>query len=211
MAHKIKYAGKRFLLAIFNCFYPVKVYGKQNLPEGGALIVSNHFSAIDPAIMHRVYHKDIYFLAKKEIYEKKVWHAILNSLGAIPIDRENVDLPSMMKAIRTLKEGHKLVVYPEGTRNKTGSNEIQDVKAGSVLFSIKAKKPIVPVIEYKKPKLFRRSYLYVGKPFEFSDFYDKKLTQQDYKELEVVLKNKMVEARKALIEILENGNNSSKK
>ena len=47
--------------------------------------------------------------------------------------------------------------------------------------------------------------------FEFSDFYDRKLTQQDYKELDVVLKNKMVEARKALIEILENGNNSSKK
>ncbi|MBE5756979.1 MAG: 1-acyl-sn-glycerol-3-phosphate acyltransferase [Clostridiales bacterium] len=211
MAKKIKYAGKRVLLAIFIFFYPVKVLGKKNLPDGGALIVSNHFSAIDPAIMHRVYYKDIYFLAKKEIYEKKIWHGILNRLGAIPIDRENVDLPSMMKAIRTLKEGHKLVVYPEGTRNKTGSNEIQEVKAGAVLFSIKAKKPIVPVIAYKKSKLFRRTYLYVGEPFEFSEFYDKKLTGQDYKELDVVLKEKMVEARKTLIDLVENGNNRSKK
>ena len=86
----------------------------------------------------------------------------------------------MMKAMKVLKDEHKLVVYPEGTRNKTGSNEIQDIKAGAALFSVKTQKPIVPVITYQKPKMFRKTYMYVGEPFEFKEYYGKKLTQTDY-------------------------------
>ena len=208
---KKKYGWKRFFLFIFNLLYPTKVINKENLPDGGVLIVANHFRAIDPAFMHNVYYKDIYFLAKKEIYEKKFWRKILDILGAIPIDRENVDVKSMMRAIKVLKEEHKLVVYPEGTRNKTGSNEIQDIKAGATLFSIKTQKPIVPVIAYKKPRIFRRTYLYVGEPFEFYDYYGKKLTQTDYAYLDGLLKEKMVETRNILVNYVENGNNCSKK
>ena len=107
------------LWALFTLIFPSKVYGKNNFPQGKALIVANHYTAIDPCYMLKFAKKDIFFLAKKEAIENKRFGKFLISVGAIPIDRENNDVRAMMNAIKVLKEEKKLVVFPEGTRNKT--------------------------------------------------------------------------------------------
>lgn len=64
------------------------MYNKKNIPEGKAVIIANHYSAVDPCFMFKFAKKNIYFLSKKEALEKKLSAKILKSVGAIPIDRK---------------------------------------------------------------------------------------------------------------------------
>ncbi len=189
-------------LKIFNFFYPLKIYGKKNVPKGKAVLVSNHFHALDCGFLASVYNKDLYFLSKKEIYKNKLISKLIISYGGIPIDRDNPDMKSLMTAIRVLKDGHKLAIFAEGTRNKTGTDELQPIKGGAIVFAVKSKSPIVPIMILKKLKFFRKSYLIVGEPFELSEFYDKKYTDEDLKKMEELVAKKMKEQHEKLKQIL---------
>lgn len=184
---------KRIPVFFFSLLYPLKVYGKENVPEGGAVFVCNHFRAIDPGYIVRAYKGDVKFLAKKELFKNKLFTKILNAYGAIPIDRDKPDMKSILVAIKTIKEGKKLCIFPEGTRNKSGTNELQEIKGGAVVFAIKAKCPIVPIMFLKKGKIFRRARLIIGKPFFLDDFYGKKLDEEEVEKLDKFVREKMIE------------------
>lgn len=183
---------------LFSMFFPSKVYQKKNFPEGKALIVANHYSAVDPAFMYKFTKRDIFFLSKKEAMQNKLANRLLAEAGGIPIDRESNDMRAMMTAMKVLKDGKRLVVFPEGTRNKTGE-DLQELKGGAGLFAVKTKAPVVPIMFYKKAKIFRRTYFIVGEPFELSEFYDKKLVKEDYDKIDAIIREKMLQTREKLI------------
>ncbi|MCQ2399188.1 MAG: 1-acyl-sn-glycerol-3-phosphate acyltransferase, partial [Clostridia bacterium] len=131
---------------------------------------------------------------KKEALEKKFARKILTGCGAIGIDRDNPSLETMLKCIKILKGGQRLVVYPEGTRNKNNT-ELQELKNGAEVFAVKAKCKIVPVMLSKKPKLFRKTEMVFGTPFELSDYYGKKITETDTAEMNAILRAKMLEVK----------------
>lgn len=188
-------------LFCFNLIYPYKIYGKENIPTGSAVFVCNHFSAIDCGFIADAYNKDIYFLAKKELFKNKLIGGIIKSFGAIPIDRDNPDMKSLVAAIRVLKDGHKLAIFPEGTRNKSGTNELQPIKGGTVTFAVKAKCPIVPMMLLNKAKPFRKTKLIIGKPFTLEEFYSKKLTPEVIEQMGEIVSNKMKEQQAILLEL----------
>ncbi|MBE5734137.1 MAG: 1-acyl-sn-glycerol-3-phosphate acyltransferase [Clostridiales bacterium] len=188
-------------LFCFNLVYPYKIFGKENIPEGGALFVCNHFSAIDCGFVADAYSKDVYFLAKKELFKNKFIGGIIKSFGAIPIDREKADVKAMVSAIKVLKEGHKLVVFPEGTRNKTGTSELQEIKGGSAVFAVKAKCPIVPMMLLKKARPFSVTKLIIGEPFYLDEFYNKKITPEVVEEMDKIVATKMKEQHAILKEL----------
>ena len=192
----------KFIVKCFNVLFPSKIYGKENIPEGGVLISCNHFSAADCGYIAKAYNKDINFLAKKELFKNKLFAKIIKAFGAIPIDRDNPDMKTMLSVIKILKNDHKLLIFPEGTRNKSGTDQLQELKGGVAIFSVKAKKPVLPVMILKKAGLFRRAKLLIGKPFEFSEFYDKKLTDDDIKAMDEILVSKMKEVQTQLKQIL---------
>ena len=200
----------RFVVRCFNVFYPYKIFGKENVPEGGAVLVCNHFRAIDPAYVIEVYGKDIKILAKNELFKNKLLGKTLKSMGAVPIDRKNPDIKTMLSLIRYLKEGHKVLIFPEGTRNTTGTTELQELKGGSALFAIKAKVPIVPIMLENKGRFLRKNHIYVGKPFELTDFYGKKTSDEDIKNADEIIKNNMIESQKCLFERIKKKNNKNK-
>lgn len=188
----------------FSLLYPMKVYGKENIPEGGAIFVCNHFRAIDCGFIARINSKKIKFLAKKEIFSNKLIAKVVKSYGGIPIDRENPDMKSLLEAIKALKNGNKLVIFPEGTRNTSGTSELQEIKGGSVVFSVKAKCPIVPIMILKKSKIFRTTKIIIGKPFELSDYYQKKLSSKDINDMAKIVREKMIEQHQILINMQKN-------
>ncbi len=189
-------------LGIFNLLYPLKVIGKENIPEGKAILCSNHFSILDCGYVSKPYNKDIKFLAKKEIFKNKFFGALVKSFGAFPIDREKPELNTLMAVIRWLKDGHKLAIFPEGTRNKSGTREIQEIKDGTMIFSLKSRSPIVPIMIYKKAKFLRKNYMIIGKPFELTEFYGKKMTEEDMTLANQKVKEKMQEQMDLLDEYL---------
>lgn len=176
----------------FSLLYPIKVYGKENIPEGGAVFASNHFRACDCGYIVRIYKKKVKFLAKKEIFKNKLFNKILKAYGAIPIDRENPDMKSLIEAIKVIKNGNKLCIFVEGTRNKTCTNELQEIKGGAMVFAVKAKCPIVPIMFLNKGKIFRRLKIMIGKPFTLDEFYGQKLDDEQIEKMNVIVREKML-------------------
>ena len=185
-------------------FFPVKIIGKENLPEGGAIIVCNHLSFVDPLYLAKLNIKeDFSVIAKKELFKNKFIGSMLRGFGGISIDRENPELKTLLAVIKQLKKGQKVLLFPEGTRNKTGTHELQEIKGGTSLFAQKSKTPIVPVMIYKKARLFVRNILIVGEPIEFLDYYDKKCTDEDFKAMDKVIFDKMVAEQNKLFELVK--------
>lgn len=193
----------------FSLLYPIKVYGKENIPKGGAVIACNHFRAIDCGFIARIFKGDTKYLAKQELFSNKLFAKIIKSYGAIPIDRDNPDMKSLLQAMKEIKSGNKLCIFPEGKRNTSGTNELQEIKSGAVVFSVKSKSPIIPVMIFSKSKILRKTHIIIGKPFEFSEYYGKKLTEEDIDAMAKILVEKMIEQQDVLKNILNKNKEKS--
>lgn len=195
---------KRFILKIASCVYPVKIFNKENLPQENCVVVCNHLSVIDCIYLAILNKRQNYsILAKKEALKSKVFGKILKGYGAIPIDRDKPEFRTLIDIIKFLKnDGNKLLVFPEGTRNKTGNIDIQPLKDGASIFALKAKCKIVPVIILKKARIFRRNKMIVGEPFSLTEYYDKKGAEQNLEEITKVIYDKMVSEQKKLLDLV---------
>ena len=100
---------------------------------------------------------------------------MLKKIGAISVDRDANDIGAMKACIKALKDEEKLVIFPEGTRNRNEDMQLGEIKSGVAMFAIKTKAPIVPVFINRTPKLFKRTVITIGKPFTLDEFYGKKL------------------------------------
>lgn len=200
------------LLGFIKTFFPFRIINGENAKiDGAVLIISNHLSNVDSFMVGACFKEKIFFLCKKEWFEKRFFAKLLGKLGAIPIDRENVDLNAFKESLKTLKNGDKLAVFPEGTRNKTGA-ELLPVKAGAALIAVKAKVDILPVFIKRKSKFLKKNEIYVGKRISLSDYYGKKIDKQTEEELKTLTANAILIAKQDYLEYLEqkkrNGNNN---
>lgn len=184
----------RILLWIpLSIMHPTYIYGRKNRPKGKVIISCNHRSNWD--IVSYILHtsEKVKILAKKELFKNKLFGAILKSFGAIPIDREHNDIGAIKDCMKALKEDKKLFVFPEGTRLKDESLVMGEVKSGMTLIAIKTKTPILPMWVVQKPRLFRKSQYIIGKPFELSEFYGKKLDDETLNKANNIVREKMLE------------------
>jgi 1-acyl-sn-glycerol-3-phosphate acyltransferase len=125
-------------------FFGLTVVGAENLKvEGAALIASNHVSYVDPPFIGSVFDEDIYFLARKTLFRFPWSNWLLTRWQAIPVDRDKPD-PSSIKAIfKRLKEGKKVIIFPEGTRSPDGS--LQPGEPGVGMIIARARVPVIPI------------------------------------------------------------------
>ena len=63
---------KKIPISILNLLYPCKIYGKENMPKDGAVLVCNHFSALDFLFIMRASNTDLHILAKNELFKNKL-------------------------------------------------------------------------------------------------------------------------------------------
>jgi 1-acyl-sn-glycerol-3-phosphate acyltransferase len=190
---------QKILVKTANIFYSCKVFGKENIPEESAVICCNHLSAIDVLYLVNHFNKNTFFVAKKELFNKKFSGNFLSSFGGVPIDRENVDVKALMNIVRLLKEGKNMVIFPEGTRNKNGE-ELQELKSGVIFFAHRAKVPIVPAVFVKKTRIFRFNKIIIGEPY-FVENYGKEHTDNEVDKLSNKLKELRSEKSEDLVEL----------
>ena len=158
--------------------YPCKIYGKENLKKGKAVLTMNHTSNIDAVNIVLGTFEKKYFLAKKELFKNKLFGAFIKAMGGIKIDRQSADVGAIKNALKVLKNNKKLIIFPEGTRNKSDNVELGEVKSGAAMLAIKAKAPIIPVWVYNRPHAFRMTKILIGKPYELDEFYGAKITEE---------------------------------
>lgn len=176
-------------------FFPTKFIGKKNIPKGACIMVSNHTSNMDAVNLATHTWEKKHYLAKKELFKSKFVGFFLKNWGGISIDREGNDLSAIKESLKILKNGKKLVIFPEGTRNNNENMELGEVKQGAAMLAIKAKVPVVPMFVLKKPKVWRRNKVFVGQPFELSDFYGKKLSAEEMEKASKIIEDKINQLR----------------
>ncbi len=193
------------LYAFMKLFYPHKVYGKENLPKGGHIVVCNHFGKIDIFYVGALYKGKTYFLAKKELFQKKFYAKVVRALGGIPVQRDGVDLDCIRESLKVLKAGERLAIFPEGKRNFKDS-ELQELKAGAGMFAFKAKVPIVPVMMEKKAKAFKRTNMLVGKPIYLDEYFGQPLNAELNDKLNDLVREGMLNTQAKLRSMLAEEN-----
>lgn len=157
---------------IFHIIFRITVIGKENIPEekGGYIIASNHVSNCDPPMVGIVFKGKYTFMAKDELFHiNPVFTWLIKKLGAFPVKRGSKDTSGIDMALESLKSGRVFVIFPEGTRSKTG--ELGKPKSGVSLIAARAKVPVVPVyVGYGKKKFRRNVVVSVGKSISAENF-----------------------------------------
>lgn len=136
------YWGKKTFAASGSTF---EVDGIENIPEGPIVIISNHQGFFDIPVLFAAIHKPMSFIAKIELAKIPIFGKWMDLVRCIFIDRSNPrqSLKAINSGVKLLKEGHSMVIFPEGTRSK-GPN-MAEFKKGSLRLATKAKVPILPV------------------------------------------------------------------
>jgi 1-acyl-sn-glycerol-3-phosphate acyltransferase len=183
----------------------IKVYGRENIPENGPLILApNHRSYIDPPIVGFASTRETYFLAKEELFKFKPFAMLISFYNAIPLKRSIESKTALIHAIEKLKENKVITIFPEGTRNKT-KQKLLPFKLGVAFLSLNTDAKIVPIYiknntgrAFLKPFLWilriKRLEVHIGKPIDPSSFTnDRKgqveLTKKLYEEMLKLIEN----------------------
>jgi 1-acyl-sn-glycerol-3-phosphate acyltransferase len=159
--------------------FDLRVYGIENVPKtGGALLVANHQSYLDPVVVAVRLRRPVSYLARSELFVNPYLGWLIRSLHAFPVRQGyggQGDVGAVRETIRRLEEGHILNIYPEGTRTEDG--EIAPLQKGIALILRKVSVPVIPVAidgsfqcwPYNR-KMFRSGHIRVmyGKAVDFS-------------------------------------------
>jgi 1-acyl-sn-glycerol-3-phosphate acyltransferase len=138
------YISRAVCFLFFKICFRYKVYGRENLPnEGAYIIASNHVSLLDPVAVGLLVHRRISFVAREDLFRNKIFGFILRQIGVIPLHRNRQDIKAIREALRRLREGGILVIFPEGTRSHDGS--IGNFLSGIEVLARAAKARVVPV------------------------------------------------------------------
>jgi len=135
--------GALIACVVFKLLFRLKVKGAENIPpSGGVVIASNHQSYLDPIIIGVSNRVPVTFMARDTLFRNRAFGWLIRSVGAFPVRRGRPDTSAMREAVRRLKAGARLVVFPEGTRTHDGG--LGRVRRGPALIAHRAGVPIVP-------------------------------------------------------------------
>ncbi len=185
----------------FRLIFPYKLYGNKNkYNEGGLIVIGNHYDYFDVVYPLCVTDKPIHFIAKQEIWDNGgflKWFATI--CQCVPAKRDGSDVNTVKQCLKILKSGGVVNIFPEGTRNKS-YGDVLPFHSGAAAMSIKTRTPIIPIVKIKRIKAFRKSYVIVGDPIEFRQYYGKRVTKEELQECDNTLREAINNMRLAFIE-----------
>lgn len=156
----------------------VRIRGRENLPEGAAMLCCNHSSFSDPiwVIVGGNFDELPRTMAKKELSKNiPLWY-LYRRLGAFAVDREGRDIAALQTAMHTLREGKKVLIFPEGTRMRPGK-EVHP-HSGAVMLAARQNVPLVPIYLTAKKRFWGPIDLIFGKPIIYP-FAGRKATAEE--------------------------------
>jgi len=129
---------------LFVLLFGIRVFWRDRVPrKGGVLLVANHQSFLDPVIAAVGLPRRVSYLARSDLFHGKIFTWLISSLGALPMRRGTADTAAVKGAIRMLRAGQAVLVFPEGTRTPDGS--VGTFHSGMCMMAARANVPIVPV------------------------------------------------------------------
>ncbi|MEX2460967.1 MAG: lysophospholipid acyltransferase family protein [Paenibacillaceae bacterium] len=179
--------ARGLLRILFLLLFRLKAYGKENLPSNGPLILcGNHTSMFDPFILGTPLTRELFFMAKEELFRIPIIGGFIKRVHAFPVKRGGVSKESIRLSIQLLKDGSAMCIFPEGTRKNAGGVG----KKGAAMLALKSNAVVIPVAIIGDYKPFRRMAVYYGKPVDLSAY-----AQGTSEDLEAATEKIMIEIR----------------
>lgn len=165
----VKFFVRIFTLILFR----VQTYGQENIEKGKAYIMcANHTSNWDPPVLYSATKREMYMMAKQELFKNKFLYWFADKTNIFPVKRGKQDIESIKKSLKVLKENKILAIFPEGTRN--GMKKRGKIQNGPAYLAARSGVEIIPVRIEGNFKPFRKVKIYYGKPLDFSEYQSKK-------------------------------------
>ncbi len=146
-------------------FRGLKVEGLELIPRAetrGLIVAGNHISSFDPPLIGSLVPREIHFMAKRELFERQPSKWVSEHLMAFPIDRSRGDTRGIKEALRLLRSGVAVGIFPQGTRN-TGEAAALD---GAAFLAQRADVPLQPVALWREGGRLRVRF---GRPLYAKD------------------------------------------
>lgn len=193
-----------FLKIFFRIFVRVRVFGAENLPaEGGVIVAGNHQSMLDMFMIGYRLPRYVKWMAKEELFKNKLIAKIITAMGAYPVNRSVRDLSAARTTFEMLDKGEVIGIFPQGTRVK-GKDRTRKARHGIAKFAVGANVPILPVAIWGKIRIFGRVYVRFGKPVILPQAADgMNYTKEDYQRMS----QDILEQIYSLMEVPQSENN----
>ena len=145
--------GRANFIRIFKLLWEYPIVGKGNFPQkGGAMVISNHQSELDPWLVGSAVNKKVQWLSKKENFDIPIFKSIIKPFGTIPIKRGKQDTDALDKVRAVLESGGCIGMFPEGTRSPDG--ELAPFHSGAAKICLETGVPYVPCAIFGAYKVF---------------------------------------------------------
>lgn len=144
-----------FARVLFLPLMKYEVSGLENFPrEGAVILAANHVTNFDVFPMQFSVPRVIFFMGKAELFKNPIVDVLARNLSGFPVQRGEKDQWAMDHALKILRHGQTLGMFPEGTRSRGGGLKV--AKTGTAKLSIEAGCPIVPMAITGSDKFFKR-------------------------------------------------------
>lgn len=144
-----------FAHALFKLVMKYEVSGLEHFPREGAVIVAaNHVTNFDVFPMQFALPRVIFFMGKAELFRNPIVDLLARNLGGFPVNRGEKDQWAMDHALKVLRHGQTLGMFPEGTRSHGGGLKV--AKTGTAKLSLEAGCPIVPMAVVGSDQFLKR-------------------------------------------------------
>lgn len=137
------YRNRFWAARVLHRRWDLTVRGAEHVPPTGPLVVvANHIGLLDGPLMAIVTPRPVHVLTKREMYEGRLG-GFLTASGQIPVHREGPDPYAVKAALRVLRDGNAVGVFPEGTR---GAGDVAHVKPGAAYLAMATGAAVVPLV-----------------------------------------------------------------
>ncbi len=180
MFYKIVVAVLKVLVFIV---FDLEIYNEDNInkTKDGLIVCGNHTSMLDPVILAVSTKRQIHFMGKKELFDKKVFGYLFRKLGAFPVDRDGVSMSAIKSSLAVLKNNEVLGIFPEGTR--VSQYDENNAKPGIALIANKAKADIIPFYIEGPYKFRGKIKIYFGKETNYLENIEGMTKSEGYTEV----------------------------
>lgn len=148
--------------------------------KGPAIIISNHTSVYDYAVMLFVFHsRYLRYLMAELLFNKKGLGGFLKAMGGIKVDRDSFNFSFIGKSLDILEKGGVVGVFPEGRLPKEGESRPIEFKPSSAYLAYLSGVPVIPV--YTDGSYFnkKRAHVLIGEPIDVESIIDKNLSEKE--------------------------------
>lgn len=161
--------ARRLLAILCAVFCPCEVVNPEGFRiKAPFILIANHQSMLDPVLLAiKLKGYEIRFIGKRELNRNRILKWIFDHLHMIAVSRHMSDLSAMRGAGETLRQGHVLGIFPEGTRRQ--GKPMQVVESGVSFLALRSRVPLLPVFFTRKPGIFRKGKMVVGPPIYYED------------------------------------------